>query len=218
MTPEELIAETIRLYLRYEIEVVEAFNLCPWAERSRREGHTAQRVVLTAEPEPERTLCDVDALAAIEDLEVGFVIFPRCEWPRRKFERFVAQVRDLDQERGAVFAAAAFHPEAEANLETPYRLVPFIRRSPDPTIQLIRRSALDAIRRPGDGGTGFVDPASISDLAAFFRNPPKPPLHERVAGANLETVRKVGVEAIERVLEDIAADRARSREPLSPSA
>ena len=124
-----------------------------------------------------------------------------------RFERFVGALRDADQARGAAFAAAAFHPDAPADTSAPYRLVPFVRRSPDPTVQLIRRSALDAVRRPGDGGTGYVDPASITDLEAFFRNPPKPPLHERVAAANVETVTRVGVERLEAILREIRADR-----------
>ena len=37
-----LAREAIRVYGRYEVEVVEAFTLCPWAERSRRDGHTRQ--------------------------------------------------------------------------------------------------------------------------------------------------------------------------------
>jgi hypothetical protein len=88
--------------------------------------------------------------------------------------------------------------------------VPFIRRSPDPTIQLIRRSVLESVRRPSDGGTGYIDPSSITDLVAFFKNPPKPPLHERVAQANLEQIQRVGVAPVELALNDIRADRARA--------
>jgi hypothetical protein len=204
-----LAQEAIRLYARYEVEVVEAFTLCPWAERSRREGHTRQ-LVLEGEPATEPALAAIDVLAQDTHVEVGFLLFPTCTLSRVEFERFVSGLRTIDQERGATFAAAAFHPDARADLSDPYRLVPFVRRSPDPTVQLIRRSVLESVRRPGDGGTGFIDPSTITDLAAFFKNPPKPPLHERVAQANLEQVERVGVEPIELIFADIAADRERS--------
>ena len=204
-----LAAAAIRVYTRYEVEVVEAYNLCPWAERSRREGHTRQ-TVLEGPPDVEEALRAIDELAADAEVEVGFLLFPRCVQPRVEFERFVSVLRERDQARGATFAAAAFHPVAEADLADPYRLVPFIRRSPDPTVQMIRRSVLESVRRPGDGGTGYVDPASITDLAEFFRNPPKRPLHERVAQANLDQLKKTGVADVERVLADIRAERARA--------
>ena len=208
-----LAREAIRLYARYEIEVVEAFSLCPWAERSRREGHTRQ-LVLEGAPVAETALAAIDVLARDTNVEVGFLLFPTCTLGRVAFERWVSGLRDTDQQRGATFAAAAFHPDARADLGDPYRLVPFIRRSPDPTIQLIRRSVLESVRRPGDGGTGYIDPSSIADLAAFFKNPPKPPLHERVAQANLEQVERVGVEPLESILSDIADDRDRAYEAV----
>lgn len=204
-----LAREAIRVYRRYEQEVVEAFTLCPWAERSRREGHTRQ-LVLSGPLDADQVLRAIDALTADARVEVGFLLFPCCTLPRVEFERFVSSLRDRDQQRGAAFAAAAFHPDAQADLSDAYRLVPFIRRSPDPTIQLIRRSALEAVRRPSDGGTGYIDPASITDLVEFFKNPPKPPLHERVAQANLDNVTRVGVAPLEEVLQDIRADRARA--------
>ena len=206
---ETLEREAIRLYGRYEVEVIEAFTLCPWAERSRREGHTRQLVLLGA-PVMETALAAIDELAGDSSVEVGFLLFPTCTLPRVEFERLVSGLREADQQRGAVFMAAAFHPDAQPDTSDPYRLVPFIRRSPDPTVQLIRRSVLESVRRPGDGGTGYVDPASITDLVAFFQNPPKPPLHERVAQANLEQVERVGTEPIEDILRDITDDRTRA--------
>ena len=208
-----LAREAIRLYARYELEVVEAFSLCPWAERSRREGHTRQ-LVLEGAPMVETALAAIDVLAIDTNVEVGFLLFPTCTLSRVEFERFVSALRDIDQQRGATFAAAAFHPDARADVSDAYRLVPFIRRSPDPTIQLIRRTVLESVRRPGDGGTGYIDPSSITDLAAFFKNPPKRPLHERVAQANLDQVARVGVDPIEAILDDIAADRERAYETV----
>lgn len=204
----------IAVYERYEIEVVERYTLCPWAERSRQEGRTRQLVCHDVEPDIESALPFFAELAADERVEVGFVLYPRVVWTRSRFERFVSEARELDQARagdgGPAFAAAAFHPVASADLEAktqPYQLVPFVRRSPDPTIQLIRRTVLAAVRRPGDGGTGYVDPSTITDLREFLSRPKKKPLHERVAGANYDTVQRVGTDEFEQVFAALARDR-----------
>jgi len=106
-------------------------------------------------------------------------------------------------------AMAAFHPDAAPDFEAPHRMVPFVRSAPDPTIQLVRCAVLDAVRRPADQGTGYVDPTQI-DLASLLASRPAPLLHERVAATNLETFRRVGIDRVEAVLADIRRDRARS--------
>ena len=88
-------------------------------------------------------------------------------------------------------ACAAFHPEAEMDTSTAPKLLPYIRRSPDPTIQVVRRSVLEAVRRPSDMGTAFLDPDSI-DLAALLQSggetKSKAPLHQRVAETLWQTL------------------------------
>lgn len=210
-------AEARRVYARYVVEFVEAFNICPWAARARQEGRTRVEVVCRAEPDPRHALDAVASLSADPEVEVGLVLFPRLALPRAAFERFVGELRELDAARygiaGPVMAMAAFHPDAEPRTETPYQLVPFIRRSPDPTVQLVRRSVLDAVRKKGDHGTAWIDPATL-DLAALLATKPKPPLHERVAQANLETLTTHGLDAIEALFQDIRRDRDESYRAL----
>ncbi|MFZ5889748.1 MAG: DUF1415 family protein [Myxococcota bacterium] len=207
------IREVVRIYERYAREVVERFDFCPWAARSRREA-TARPSVLF-----QRDLRDFSAsLAAIEALDsepslsVGFLIYPCVSAGRLDFEHFVRQLRQADCDRrepGAVpFAMAAFHPHAAPDLSNPDRLVPFIRRSPDPTIQLVRREALESVRGELSSGTALVEVWMLSPtgLAA----PEKEGVRERIAQNNLDTVRQVGSAAVEAVLADIAADRAAS--------
>jgi hypothetical protein len=205
-----LTAEAVRVHDRYVLEFVEAFKICPWAERSRLEGRTRQVVLTFREPALEPSLEAVAALGADADLEVGFLLFPRLELGRVAFERFVSELRRADSARSGIegppMAMAAFHYDAPADLGAPQRLVPFLRRSPDPTVQLIKRKVLEDLRGPGDHGTAFVDPASV-DLKEFLSRKKKPPLHERVAAINLETVEAVGVARLDALLREIRADR-----------
>lgn len=208
-----LTAEAKRINLRYIVEFVEAYNLCPWAERARLDGHVAQRVCLDDDLAVEGPLAIIDEVARDTSIEVGLLIFPRVDADRRQFERFVGRLRTEDGARsglgGPAMAMAAFHPSAEPATDSAYRLVPFIRRSPDPTIQLVRRSVLDAIRRPGDHGTDYVDPTKV-DILEFLSKKRRPPLHERVAQANLETLSEMGLDRASSILDSIVADRDRS--------
>ena len=167
--------------------------------------------------------CSVEAHAAASHVQVGLIVFPRVRWPRARFVEAVARLRErhADAHGGTPpMALAAFHPAPEpvepAAAEEPARLVPFIRRSPDPTIQCVRLSVLEEVRRPSDRGTGFVDLSTV-DLAAFLATPPKKPLHERVAARNRDTLRELGLAEAERVLAAIEADRRRSYAALGLS-
>jgi hypothetical protein len=204
--------EALRIYRRYQKEVVEALGLCPWAERAEREGHVRPRVVLDPAADVAHALGVVKELSDDESVEVGLMIYPRVRMGRLEWERFVRHVRDADAaaRRGAqiAMAMAAFHPDAPADLTDAARLVPFTRRSPDPTIQLVRKSVLDRVRHADHSGTGFVDPSMLAPeaLAAAAR----PPLHEMVHEANLATIRELGVERLERIFAAIREDRDRA--------
>lgn len=202
-----LVREAVRIYRRYQVEVVEAFDLCPWAARARRDGRVAERVSLDVDPDVGATLAHLDTFAATPEVDVGLILFPRLRIDRPSFERFVATVRDADQTRGRVtMALAAFHPDAAADLADPARLVPFLRRSPDPTIQCVRLAVLDRVRRAATHGSGFVDPASL-DVEAWLAAPDAPPLHERVARENHARIAREGAARLESVLAEIRADR-----------
>lgn len=207
---DALTAQAKRLHDRYVIEVVEALSVCPWAERSRLDGRTRQAVVVSTEPSIAEGLVAIDSLISDDRLEVGFLIFPRFDVGRVEFERFVAELRRADAARvglsGPSMAMAAFHYDADPDVRSASRLVPFMRRSPDPTVQLIRRTILDELRGPGDHGTAFVDPRT-TDLRALLEVKKKPPLHERIAGMNAEKVRELGVEHFEALFAAIRADR-----------
>lgn len=205
--------EARRIYERYEVEVVEAFGFCPWAERARQEGQVEVLVVLEDDDalaaDPSAALTAIEAHASRAHVAVGLVVFPRLAASRELFGRFVARLRELHADahgRSPPMALAEFHPDAPADLAAPARLVPFLRRSPDPTIQCVRLSVLSALRR-GEEGTDYVD-LSTTSLAELLARPVRKPLHERVAERNFEIVRERGVASVEAVLADIRADRA----------
>jgi hypothetical protein len=199
--------ESVRLYRRYQIEVVEECGLCPWAPRARLGGKVRERVLLQEDD------ADVTpATAAIRELaddmgaEIALLLFPRMRADRAAFERFVARVQVADagaHPLGAIpFVFAAFHPEAQPDLSDAERLVPFLRRTPDPTIQLLRTSAVDRVREGTPQGTQFVDIRLLEADAVA-----SPPLRERIAQANLTTVTRMGVDTMAALLEAIVRDR-----------
>jgi hypothetical protein len=213
---DRLRSEALRLYRRYEVELVQALNLCPWAARARREGHVTERVLLDRALDAAGTARVVRELGDDHEVHIGLLLFPRLTVRRHDFQRFVSEVRDEAARQGEMLMAlAAFHPDAEPDDAAAERLVPFLRRTPDPTIQLVRCAVLDRVRDDHPHGTDFMDPDTL-DLSALLTTPPVVPLHERVAESNLERVRSVGIDQVRAMLDDIRADRERTYARLVP--
>ena len=204
--------EATRLHHRYQVEIVEACGLCPWAEKSRLDGHVREFVLFDTDPAfVEPSVAVMAEVAASTDIEVAFLIFPMLDLGRLDFEAFAARVRVADaatHEVGQIpFVSAAFHPEAAPDVTQAERLIPFLRRTPDPTIQLIRGSVLDHVRGPTPQGTQFIDLESHDMFA-----PKTPPvatssLRERIAKTNLVTALRLGVSEMSRRMDDIRRDR-----------
>src|SRR5690606_14612975 len=109
-----------------------------------------------------------------------------------------------------------FHPHAEADTTNADRLTPFVRRSPDPLVQLTRLSVLEHVRRGTPQGTAFFDPSTM-DLHAILAEDEKRPLHDRIAARNLETVLRVGPAEVARRMDAILLDRDASYAAIDPS-
>ena len=182
--PAALVAEALRVNARYVEEVVIGWGLCPWAARAWNDGQVTQRVFTDAEPDAAPVTAFIDELGAKPDAAIGLAIFPRVACTVGAWERFAERVRRARRE----FLAAAFHPEytpsadgaPEGGAMAAARLVPFIRRTPDPTLQLVRASLLENLRGP------------ISD---------------DVARANHATVRMRGPAALDALLTELRRDR-----------
>jgi hypothetical protein len=186
------VAETLRLNRRYLEEVVIGWNLCPWAARAWRAGQVVRRVLLEEALEVASVLAFIDALCARAGFAIGLAIFPRASVTGAGFGTFAERVRRADRarrppEQPAPFLLAAFHPDLGAGLDAPNaaQLVSFIRRTPDPTLQLVRATLVEDLSPAG------------RDLSA------------EIARDNLAAVTARGSGALGALLDDIRRDRAR---------
>lgn len=216
---ERLAAEARRVYRRYAVEIVEGLGFCPYAERARADGRTREVPLLEAIPTDATVLAAIEAIADDPSIEIGLVLFPRVALSRPKLGRWVELLRKAHAAaRGgrAVLAIEGFHPDAAADLSRPERLTPFVRRTPDPTLQLTRLDVLDRVRRGTPQGTAFFDPASM-DVSALLEEGPRAPLHERIAERNLETVETLGVAEVEAKVQAILRDRDASYAAIDPT-
>ena len=205
--------EALRVYRRYMLEVVEGFTLCPWAAAARRDGHVAECVILAEnQHDPQQSLALLASLESTLETDIALFIYPDLELDRLGFEGFVRTLRERDAARYEVgtipFAMAAFHPDARADLKEPERLIPFLRRTPDPTIQVVRRTALDRVRGSSQEGTSFFDLTDLATLPLPQKEPVS--LRQRIAQANLDTALEVGIETLETLFQDIRRDRDES--------
>lgn len=209
---EALRTEALRINQRYIDEIVCAHDLCPWAKSIRDGDGLARQVVFADELSDaalRETLACIEAWAPREEIVVALLVFPRLRCTQPEFRAFVGkleQAHAANYPRGAVpLAMAAFHPHAAADLTTPARLVPFIRRSPDPTIQLVRRSAMAKVRERDNEGSVFAD--SLEAFLPLMGKTPTPSVSDSIAIHNHRHISDTGVEHFERLFADIERDR-----------
>ena len=212
MTADPRIAAALERNDRYVREFVEAFNLCPYAKRTRETGRL-HRIVLLEESEAAcdalvRAIEKVEALP-LETVDVALVIFPTL--PQAKdasvaFEQMVATARERMQSRhpggDTPFYCVAFHPDFAEDLADEHRAVRFIRRSPDPTVQLVRASVLRAVR--GAGSTDYVDVKGMSAVELMAVAAPLS-VSDRIGSANLRTLEAEGPPKLRALLAEIRA-------------
>src|SRR6266850_8060840 len=192
---------------RYVREFVEALHLCPYARHCRESGKLHRRVIRRREDALE-AIRQVEALPA-DDVEVALLIFPEepadGEDSARAFEAFCAGLREqmfAAHPDGAPFYCVAFHPDLPRDLLDANRAVRFIRRSPDPTLQLVRASILIDVRGEGGGGSRYVDTSLLSLEQAMALVSPAS-LAERIAEANLATLQREGPDGLELLLSSL---------------
>lgn len=176
---------------RYLVEFIEALNLCPFAKTCR-EGGKLHREFLPLEKAEVAPV--VERIRAVEampagSIEVALLVFPRLTIEAREFERFVSEVRreqQRDRREPVDFFAVAFHPDMKQDLGNADRAVGFLRRSPDPTIQLVSSAATDRAR------DAARDPKELSRV---------------IAEAGLRAVLEAGPERLAELLAEIHRDR-----------
>ena len=186
---------------RYLREFVEALELCPFARKCRETGRLDRRVfrggrtteaTLEAISELERTTED--------QVEVALLLYPEFTAGLRAFEEFRDEVRSSLR----LFYCVAFHPDLPMDLSDANRAVSFLRRSPDPTLQLVRIATLERVRSGRPAGTFYLDSTQISpaELSALHRSVS---VSDQIAEANLRTLRQHDPAELERLLERLRA-------------
>jgi hypothetical protein len=194
-------AEVRRLLDRYLVEVVEAFNLCPWARSARTGGEVGVAIVWGARPSIDAWLAAAsDQLARVET-RVAMIVAPELALSPAELRADREQLA----RRLPLAGVADFHPDAILDTASPARLVPFVRRSPDPLLQCVPLAILDAVRTQ-------TAPPSLSQQAQLLGGVAytgQQDIGDRIAVTNHERVLRDGAE-LTRILDDIAADRRRS--------
>ena len=186
---------------RYLREFVEALDLCPFARKCREMRRLERRVLRGARP-AEATLAAIRDLeqTSEERVEVALLIYPELAGDVRAFEEFRDEVRKSLR----LFYCVSFHPELPMDLSDANRAVSFLRRSPDPTLQLVRVATLERVRSGRPSGSIVVDASAISpaELAALQQSIS---VSEQIARANLRTLRQHDPAALDRLLADMRA-------------
>ena len=170
-----------------------------FARNCRESGRLARRV-LRGERPAEATAAAVRDLEATaeEQVEVALLIYPEFAGDVRAFEQFRDEVRRSLR----LFYCVAFHPALPMDLSDANRAVSFLRRSPDPTLQLVRVATLDRVRSGRPAGSVYVDASQLSPDELRKLEPP-PSLSDQVAAANLRTLRRHDPVALSALLEAI---------------
>lgn len=200
--------EVIRLLERYLIEVVERWNMCPWAKSARKNGEVAIGVVWGTP-----TIADWAAAARTlldrPTTRVAMVVAPEYDIDRIDLH---GVRNDVSKAVGGT-GIAEFHPDAPLDLGSPSRLVPFVRRSPDPMLQFVPLTLLEALRANSDSVTRVQQVGMLADLVAA----PRPDPADMVAENNFAAVSAAHADIV-ATLAEIAGDRARTYAALGLAA
>ncbi|MCO4764375.1 MAG: DUF1415 family protein [Myxococcales bacterium] len=191
----------------YLLELVERWEICPFARRCREEGRLWRKVSWADEDRlgqhMDQAIDALEAKASEGDPEVALLLCPNVQHlPPQRFNDIYVASRDRYRLRHPkqAFYVVAFHPDLKLNVETAGGLIPFWRRSPHPTLQFVSVPLLQRLRHVDRGrdpnrialelaATGAA-PEEIAAALAELR--PHQPVSERVAEHNAETYASQG--------------------------
>ncbi|MGD8316870.1 MAG: hypothetical protein PVH76_03950 [Myxococcales bacterium] len=204
---DALAREALRLYERYQTELVERFTICPWAKGARLEGRTRAHVLTDRRADPALLEPVLHKWAADETVDVAFVIAPRFD---AGAEAFAEWSESVGRSTHGAFIAAAFHPEPPAVSG----VVQFLRQTPDPTTQLVRRTTLESIRSQ--------DPPHYTDIFDLTLRELESAAHVRTVAAsvlahNARLIAREGRDHLQTIIDDIREDRERTYASLTRS-
>jgi hypothetical protein len=182
------------------VEIVEAYGLCPWAKSARLGGEVAVEV-LWGTPSVEMWVAAAEELLARSETRVAMVVAPELAASPRELR----SVRDEVGARISWAGVAHLHPDSPLDAATAPRIVPYLRRSPDPLLQLVPLSLLDSVRGAATEITRAEQLKMLGNKAPAHRGDVADQIavdnHSRVVGA---------ADDVAAILADIAADRRRA--------
>jgi hypothetical protein len=194
--------EVRRVLERYLVEIVEAYDLCPWARTSRTNGELAVEI-LWGTPTFQMWVDAANRVFA-PNTKVAMLVAPELAITRSELH----DVRDQVAREVGTLGIAEFHPDAAYDGKTPARLVPFLRRAPDPLLQCVPLALLDQVRGPPLTVDRSVQIAMLVKEGGLHAV--KPDIASRIASANHARVERAEVEAkLAAIAEDRAASYAR---------
>lgn len=207
MNPHEALRrEALRLHERYQHELIERFSVCPWAKPARSADRTLAYVVTAKTCSAE----DLEPLlrdwAAKPDIDVGFVIAPRFSGDAGSFADWASSIAEPHRD---VFLSAPFYPNASESAGS----VQFLRQTPDPTVQLVRRARLEEIRAQDPPHYRDIFDIDMNDLA---NERVAQPVAASVVAHNERMLDREGRAAIEEIVRDIQKDRRETYARLMP--
>ena len=182
------------------VEIVEAYGLCPWAKPARLGGEVAVEV-LWGTP-TRRHVGDRlrgAAGAARDARRDGRRAGARGD-AARAARRFATRSARGSPGRGI----AHFHPDSPLDAATAPRIVPYLRRSPDPLLQLVPLSLLDTVRGAANGDHACGAAQDARQQAPAHRGD----VADQIADRQSRTRRRGGRRGRGRAA--IAADRRRA--------
>lgn len=192
--------EVLRVLHRYLTEIVERYDLCPWAKVAREKGEVAIEVLWGTPTVDEWVAASLRVLAQ-PGAKVAMIVAPELVIDPVPLHTLRGEVSTRVPGAGI----AEFHPAAALDLASPARLVPFVRRSPDPLLQLVPLALLSSVRTQ----RVVMDVYEQAQILKGLALPPRQDAADRIADNNHATVSTAHATII-ATLDDIAADRRRS--------
>ena len=207
VNPREALArEALRLHERYHRELIEPFSVCPWAKPARAAGRTRAHVVVDASCSPEELMPVLAEWAADDTVDVAFVIAPRFTDDADAFADWATSIAQAQSE---VFLTAPFYPRVPGSAGS----IQLLRQTPDPTVQLVRRTRLEEIR--AQDPPHYTDIFDL-DLRKLEGEHAPREVAASVVAHNERMIEREGRAEIQRILDDIREDRERTYARLLP--
>jgi hypothetical protein len=203
---EALRREALRLHERYQRELVERFSVCPWARPARADGRTRAHVVTEASGIPEELTPVLASWAVDEAVDVAFVIAPRFS---AGADAFAGWATSVGQQQKNVFLTAPFYPGAPDSAGS----IHFLRQTPDPTVQLVRRTRLEEIR--AQDPPHYTDIFNL-DLRELQADKVPRTIAASVLAHNERMIEREGRAELQRIVNDIRDDRELTYAKLLP--